>query len=143
MEFVAVSWRKCSWCFSREVENPLALRRTHCEASVAGFSMGKDKKKSKERKEGAEGEDGEVKQEAAARSAVSVRILKEDANVSGCALACFADAPPPEDLLEKGADPYVFQCQQSGKNGARTLTGEKVLSHAQPARGSLACEHFD
>ena len=84
--------------------------------------MGKEgKKKSKEAKERAPVEDAEP----AARSAVSIKVLKEDADVSGCALACFSDAPPPEDLLVKGADPYAFQCQRSGRNGVRTLKGEK------------------
>ena len=42
------------------------------------------------------------------------------------AQACFSDAPAPADLLQKGADPYEFQCQQAGKNGVRSLKGEKV-----------------
>jgi len=86
--------------------------------------MGKDgKKKSKESKSQAHN-DKETPRPAAA--SVSVKVLKESPETSGCLLAFFSDAPAPVDLLNKDAEPYEFQCEQTGKNGARALTGQKV-----------------
>ena len=86
---------------------------------------GKDgKKKSKEPKERTRNEDETT---SSALRSVSVKVLREAPETSGCVLACFSDSPAPADLLDEGADPYKFQCRQMGKSGVRSLTGEKVM----------------
>ena len=79
--------------------------------------MGKDgKKKSKEAKSQAH-DDKETPRSAAV--SVSVKVVKESPETSGCLLAFFSDAPAPGDLLKKDDEPYEFHCEQTGKSGAR------------------------
>ena len=84
---------------------------------------GKDGKK-KSKKERTRDEDETT---ASALRSVSVKVLREAPETSGCLLACFSDSPAPADLLDEGADPYKFQCRQMGKSGVRSLAGEKVM----------------
>ena len=57
-------------------------------------------------------------------ASVSVKVLREDsAEASGCVVACFSNAPAPEDLLA-GGEPYTFACRQDTK-GVRSLSGHK------------------
>jgi hypothetical protein len=92
--------------------------------------MGKEGKKEKKKSKGSKEReyDETVPGAVVATRSVSVKVLKENTGTSGCALACFSGAPAPADLLDKGPDPYKFQCVQSGKNGVRSLSGHKVCS---------------
>ena len=92
--------------------------------------MGKDGKK-KSKKESKSRVDDDVSQPPN-EVAVSVKVVRESPNTSGCVLACFADAPVPGDLLDKDVEPYEFQCEQAGASGARALTGQKVRGARRP-----------
>ncbi len=111
---------------SSEGRDQLELEANTCGAETGMGKEGKDgkKKKSKEPKERTRNEDETT---SSALRSVSVKVLREAPETSGCLLACFSDSPAPVDLLDEGADPYKFQCRQMGKSGVRSLTGEKVM----------------
>ena len=88
--------------------------------------MGKEDKEAKKKRKSAAAEEAVV-------ATVPLKVESEAEGVTGALLACFADAPPPEEAHGKGE--ISFEC-------SRTPTGPRPLDAADAHAAALAFHHL-
>jgi hypothetical protein len=84
--------------------------------------MGKEEKSAKKKRKSAAAEEAVV-------ATVPLKVESEAEGVTGALLACFADAPPPEEVTH-GKGEISFECSRTPAGPCRTPSMQPTLTTA-------------